>query len=257
METENTSIHDFDFSLICEYFSSLERQGPGSPEMTLKALSYIPNLHENSKILDLGCGTGGQTMILAQNSPGKFLGIDLFKEFVNIFNANAMKLQLNHRVNAIVGAMDKLEFQTGEIDLIWSEGAIYNIGFERGLTYWSDFIKTGGHVSVTEAAWLTDSRPKEIEDFWKDAYPEIDTIENKVEIMQKAGFAPVAVFVLPEYCWVENFYTPQIEAQNLFMQNHEGNDAARMLVENEKYEAQLYAKYKEYYGYVFFVGKKL
>lgn len=27
---ENNSIHDFDFSLICEYFSLIKRQGPGS-----------------------------------------------------------------------------------------------------------------------------------------------------------------------------------------------------------------------------------
>jgi hypothetical protein len=37
---EDESIHDFDFKLICEYFSGMERQGPGSPEVTIKALSF-------------------------------------------------------------------------------------------------------------------------------------------------------------------------------------------------------------------------
>jgi hypothetical protein len=64
MNDENKSIHDFDFNLICEYFSILERQGPGSPEVTVKALSFIDNLTERSRIADLGCGTGGQTMVM-------------------------------------------------------------------------------------------------------------------------------------------------------------------------------------------------
>ena len=62
MNNDNKSIHDFDFDLICEYFSSIERQGPGSPEVTIKALSFIEDLNENSRIADLGCGTGTQTM---------------------------------------------------------------------------------------------------------------------------------------------------------------------------------------------------
>lgn len=70
MSNEDTSIHDFDFDLICEYFSNIERQGPGSPEATLKALSFIDNLNNESSIIDIGCGTGGQTMVLAQNAPG-------------------------------------------------------------------------------------------------------------------------------------------------------------------------------------------
>ena len=94
MSNENKSIHEFDFNLICEYFSSIERQGPGSPEVTLKALSFIDNLTDESRIADIGCGTGGQTMTLAQNAPGHFTGIDLFPMFIDLFNANAMKLEL-------------------------------------------------------------------------------------------------------------------------------------------------------------------
>lgn len=257
METENSSIHDFDFELICEYFSSMDRQGPGSPEMTLKALGYIDGLHDESKILDLGCGTGGQTMVIAQNAPGQIVGIDLFERFVNIFNSNASSLKLDHRVKAIIGSMDNLDYQHGEFDLIWSEGAIYNIGFERGLKYWIDFLKRGGSIALTEVAWLTPDRPTEIEQFWQDAYPEIDTVENKVAIMQDAGFEVISTFVLPEYCWEENFYCHQADAQKQFLKNHPNNLSAQDLVENEKHEAELYSKFKAYYGYVFFIGKKL
>lgn len=257
MEQENNSIHDFDIALISEYFSYVDRQGPGSPEVTLKALSFIDNLTPNSKIADIECGTGGQTMVLAQNTPGTILGIDLFPQFVDIFNQNATKLGLSDKAKAIVGSMDNLPFQDEELDLIWSEGAIYNIGFERGLTEWRRFLKKGGYVAVTEASWFTPQRPAEIEQFWLDAYPEIDTIPNKMATMQKAGYIPVASFILPENCWTEHFYAPQVLAQKLFMEKYAGNKSAMRLVENEQYEAQLYAKYKEYYGYVFYIGKKI
>ena len=257
MSNKNKSIHEFDFNLICEYFSGMERQGPGSPEVTIKALSFIDNLTGNSRIADIGCGTGGQTMTLAQNAPGKITGIDLFPLFIDLFNANARKLNLHDRVQGVVGSMDKLSFQKEELDLIWSEGAIYNIGYERGLNEWKKFLKSGGYIAVTEVSWFTDERPPEIETFWKDAYAETDTIPNKLTIMQRAGYIPIACFVLPENCWTENFYIPQIKAQKVFLNKYKGNQAAEELVANEKHEALLYSKYKEYYGYVFYIGKKI
>lgn len=257
MSNENKSIHEFDFNLICEYFSNVERQGPGSPEVTVKALGFIDNLTNESRIADIGCGTGGQTMVLAQHAPGHITAIDLFPLFIDRLNANAAKQNLSERVKGIVGSMDNLPFQHEELDLIWSEGAIYNIGFERGLNEWRKFLKTGGYVAVTEASWYTDVRPTEIDDFWMDAYPEIDTIPNKVAQLQKAGYIPVATFILPESCWTENFYVPQAAMQEAFLSEHAGSKTAVELVANERHEAQLYSRYKEYYGYVFYIGKKI
>jgi len=257
MSNEIKSIHEFDLNLICEYYSSVERQGPGSPEITIKALSFIDNLSEESRIVDIGCGTGGQTMVMAQNTSGHITGIDLFPVFIDLFNYNAKKLNLQDKVDGIVGSMDNLPFKNEELDLIWSEGAIYNIGFEKGLNEWRKFLKTGGYVAVSEGSWFTDERPTEIEEFWMDAYPEIDTIPNKVEQMQKAGYIPVATFILPEECWTEHFYAPQVSAQEVFLKKYAGNKTAKDFIANQQHETQLYYKYKEYYGYVFYIGKKI
>ena len=257
MSNKNKTIHDFDFNLICEYFSGIQRQGPGSPEVTLKALGFIDNLTGSSRIADIGCGTGGQTMVLAQHAPGHITAVDLFPLFIEMLNENAAKLNLQDRVKGIVGSMDTLPFQNEELDLIWSEGAIYNIGFERGLKEWRGFLKKGGYIAVTEASWFTEERPEEIERFWTDAYPEINTISTKVSQMQKTGYVPVAAFILPENCWTENFYVPQVAVQKTFLEKHAGNKTAEELIANEKHEAQLYSRYKEYYGYVFYIGKKM
>lgn len=257
MSEETTSIHDFDFDLICEYFSGLERQGPGSPEVTVKALSYIDHLNSGSRIADIGCGTGGQTMVLAQHAPGAITGIDLFPRFIDLFNRQAAELGLQERVKGVVGSMENLPFASEELDLIWSEGAIYNIGFERGLKEWREFLKPGGYLAVTEASWFTAERPDEIETFWKEAYPQMDTIANKVVQMQQAGYIPVATFLLPENCWTEHFYAPQVPLQEAFLKKYAGNPTVESFMANERREAELYRKYKEYYGYVFYIWKRL
>lgn len=257
MEKEQTSIHDFDVNLISELHIGLERQGPGSPEMTVKALSFLHDPDKITHIADLGCGTGGQTMVLAQNIKGNITGVDLFPDFIKLFNDNARKLNLQQRVKGIVGSMENLSFAKEKFDLIWSEGAIANIGFARGLNYWRDFLKTGGYVAVTYESWFTDERPAEIEKFWVDAVPEIDTIGHNISVLQKAGYSMVAAFALPEKCWTDNYFIPREAAQKALLKKYAGNKTVEALIANMRYEAELYSKYKQYYGYVFYIGKKI
>lgn len=256
-DNNHNTIQEFDVNLICDFFLNTNRQGPGSPEATLKALSFINNLTVQSLIADLGCGTGGQTMVLAQHTPGSITGLDFFPEFIECFNRNAEKLNLQDRVKGVVGSMDALSFEKESLDLIWSEGAIYNIGFERGLNEWRKYLKTGGYVAVSESSWFTEERPAEIHDFWMSVYAEIDTIPNKVAQIQKAGYIPVATFILPEYCWTENYFTPLVKAREIFSRKYAGNKTVEELISFQHHEAELYRKYKEFYGYVFYIAKKM
>lgn len=102
----------------------MQRQGPGSPEVTLKALSFIDNLTSESLIADIGCGTGGQTMVLARNTVGHITGFDLFPAFIDLFNKNAAAMDLQDRVKGVVRSMADLPFRNEELDLIWCEGSI-------------------------------------------------------------------------------------------------------------------------------------
>lgn len=254
--SENQNIHEFDLNIIYDYFQNTVRQGPGSPEITLKALSFIDGLTAESKIADIGCGTGGQTVVLAQNTDSEIIGVDLFPEFIQQFNQNIQNQNLTGRVQGITGDMKDLPFTEGELDLIWSEGAIYNIGFERGLNQWRKYLKTGGYMAVTENTWFTQERPTEIEDFWQEAYPEIDTISSKVAQMEKAGYLPVATFVVPESCWTYYYEVQHPQMQESLLEKYKGNKSAEDFIAYQQYEAELYRKYKEYYGYVFYIGKQ-
>jgi len=257
MANEQPSAHDFDKNLICEYFAGLERQGPGSPESTIRALSFIDGFSKELKIADLGCGTGGQTVVIAQNIAGNITGVDRYPGFIDIFNGNAQKLNLQDRMKGIVGSMDNLPFQNDEFDLIWSEGAIAGMGFEKALNYWKGFLKKNGYIAVTYESWYTNERPAEIEKWWFDAVPEISTIGQNISIIQKAGYVPVAAFTLPEKCWIDNYFIPQKPRQEEFLKKYAGNKTVEDFIGFMRREAELYSKYKQYYGYVFYIGKKI
>ena len=93
--------------------------------------------------------------------------------------------------------------------------------------------------------------------YWRAAYPEIDLVSTKVGQLEQAGYVPVAAFVLPETCWTDHFYAPQAAAREQFLRRHAGSRAAAELVANERHETELYKKYKQFYGYAFYIGRKM
>ncbi|MEI3231708.1 MAG: class I SAM-dependent methyltransferase [Gordonibacter pamelaeae] len=126
--------------LLVEAHAGLERQGPGCAEETGRALAFLGDLDLIANAADLGCGTGAQTLLLAQHLKGSVVGLDLFPAFVDVLNGQACEQGVADRVRGVVGSMDDLPFQRESLDLIWSEGAIDNIGFEKGLAYWRGFL---------------------------------------------------------------------------------------------------------------------
>lgn len=79
------------------------------------------NLNENSKIADIGCGTGSQTLTIAESTQVQITGIDLMPLFVDMFNEKIKKSNMQDRLNCIEGSMEELPFEPEELDLIWSE----------------------------------------------------------------------------------------------------------------------------------------
>ncbi len=242
--------------LIIEYHKDNERQGPGSEEATLKALSYLPYLNEKSKILDIGCGTGGQTITLAENTDAHITAIDKLPQFLEKLIQKVKENNLSDRITAKEMLMDRLTFAEKSFDVIWSEGAIYNIGFEKGLSLWKKYLKDNGYIAVSEISWLTDTRPEEIEQYWVNAYSEIDTIENKLSVIEKCGYANIAHFVLDDKCWIDNYYQPLLENEEVFLKKYDYADEVIEFIKEGKIEADLYNRFKDYYSYVFYIAKK-
>lgn len=108
--------------MLVEAHKGLDRLGPGSSNATLQALRFIEGLDEYSVLANLGCGTGGESLLLAQYMPGTIIGLDMFEDFVSVFNQQAHDLNLDNRVKAIAGKIEELPFEPLSLDVIWSEG---------------------------------------------------------------------------------------------------------------------------------------
>jgi cyclopropane fatty-acyl-phospholipid synthase-like methyltransferase len=243
--------------LIIDLHKNSERQGPGSKIETLKALRCM-NLpvDRKLKVADIGCGSGGQTITLAQQINGQIIAIDLFAEFLDELKTKAEKSGLAERIVTLEASMESLPFIHEEFDIIWSEGAIYNIGFEHGIRKWKDYLKTGGYLAVSEITWITNSRPKEIEDFWIQEYPEIDIASNKIKILEDNGYSLAGYFYLNQNSWIEHYYQPLEARFQPFLERNNHSELARKVVEEHKDEIDLYLKYKDYYSYGFYVARK-
>jgi len=246
-----------ELELIIDLHKNSDRQGPGSERDTLKAIEFL-NLptDQNLKIADIGCGSGGQTITLAKNLNGQITAVDLFPEFLNELNEKFQKLRLIDRIVTLEKSMDDLPFSEGEFDLIWSEGAIYNIGFENGLKKWKDYLKVGGYLAVSEITWITQSRPKEIEEFWKSEYPGVDIASQKIKQLESNGYSLVGYFYLSQDSWIETYYKPMQARFESFLKRNNNSELARKVVEDNQAEIDLYQKFKEYYSYGFYIARK-
>ena len=245
------------FDFLIETHIGLERQGPGSSETVERALSFLKPLDRFSQIADLGCGTGGQTMLLAQHLSGNITGLDTCPDFIDVFNSNTRSYNLDNRVKGIIGSMENLPFEKNSLDLIWSEGAIDIIGFRKGISYWHGFLKKGGFVAVTCPSWLTEEHPEEVEQFWGNAGSHLDNISDNIEVMQANGYQVVATFVLPEHCWTDNYFIPREKAITRLLEKYVDNETMIEYAEQNYIETKLYSKYHQHYGYVFYIGKAI
>ncbi len=104
--------------------------------------------------------------------------------------------------------------------------------------------------------WISNFRPKEIENFWLQEYPEIDTASNKIKILDENGYTLVGYFFLKQNSWIENYYKPMEARFEAFLNRNGNSELARKVVEENKAEFDLYLKFKDYYSYGFYIARK-
>ena len=246
-----------EISLIADFFKGLDRQGPGDDPQTRMALELAGNLlPDKIDALDIGCGTGRQTAVLASMPGIRVTAVDLLPVMVDGMLARMAGLGLCSRVEGVVASMDSLPFGAESFDLIWAEGSIYNIGFRRGLAEWRRLLRSGGCIAVTECSWLTGARPSSGMDSLEAMFPEMKTVVENISAMQETGYIPVAHFVLPECCWTDNYYIPMERRIGELTGLYRGDGAVKAFTDSLREEIRCYREFGSYYGYVFYIGQK-
>ena len=234
------------------------RQGPGGEVETIKAMA-LAGLDRSRplKIADLGCGTGCASFLLARELDAEITAVDFLPAFLEILQARAQEQGVAEKIIPLNCSMDTLPFSDEDFDVIWSEGAIYNMGFEAGISAWRRFLKPGGKLVVSEITWLTAERPDALQAHWDAEYPEIDVASAKMALLEQHGYCPEAYFYLPKQCWLENYYQPIHNGIDAFLERNAQSEAAREIVESEKAELALYEKYSDYFGYGVYIASKI
>ena len=241
--------------IFFEIHTDLERESPGRDRYTRQAFQMLPEL-ARPRILDIGCGPGAATMELARLSDGDITGLDFHQPFLDRLDVKTREAGLSDRVHAVYGSMFEMALPEGSFDIIWAEGSIYIIGFERGLTEWRRFLRPAGYLVASEVAWLREDPPQELSLFWQENYPGIRTIPENLNSIPTCGYEVIGHFTLPEDAWWVGYYGPLEKRLQGLRKKYKGDPEALAVLDAEQTEIDMYRKYSQWVGSVFFLMQK-
>lgn len=246
MENQNNSV-------IYELFDGVPRQGPGNNAATRKAWELLGAVPPDPTILDIGCGSGMQTLELARLSAGRIIALDTHQPYLDTLQQRSTDEHLSAHIETINCSMDAMDFAPGTFNVIWSEGAIYIIGFERGLSVCRPLLKPGGFLVFSDLAWFTNDPSPELVQFWHDEQIVIRTVKENLQHIEHAGYCCLAHFPLPTEAWWDDFYC-LVEQKIAPLQQKYRNDPEQLaIVNNMQREIDLCRTYAVQYGYEFYV----
>jgi cyclopropane fatty-acyl-phospholipid synthase-like methyltransferase len=239
-----------------ELFSMLPRQCPGDNESTQKAFRLMAELSPNPYILDIGCGVGMQTIELAKISQGTIIALDNYQPFLDKLIEKAKQVGVAEKIIPKNQSMLAMDFKNNTFDIIWSEGALYFIGFANGLIKCNELLKEHGYLAVTEIVYSSPNPPAPLKQFFEKEYPDIGDIQSKIDLINRANLNLISHFTLPKSSWLENFYSPMEEAIMILKKKYSSNEVALQVFEDSQNEINLYKEYSDYFGYEFFIMQK-
>lgn len=234
-------------------FGGMEKLGPGSDADTLKVLGMLPKTVHNV-VVDAGCGTGRQTLALAHQLRTPVYAVDSHAPFLASLEKRAAKAGIGHLVQTLCMDMADIPNRFQEIDLLWSEGAAYNIGFPHALRTWRSAVRPGGFAVVSELSWLQDDVPDEVAQFFQTEYPDMRSVSANRSVAQEAGYRVIGTHTLPRTAWVEGYYDilkPRAEG----LLNH-CDSAIRDFAAEMLEEIRIFDCAEDSYCYVFFMLQK-
>ena len=236
-----------------EIHSGLPWEGPGDTESTTGAFSMLPALPEKLNILDIGCGPGMQTLDLLTLSNASIVAVDFHQPFLYQLRERARQECVINRVNMVKANMSSLCFKEASFDLIWAEGSAYIMGFENAFHVWKPLLKGTGYLAVTELSWIKPNPPQEVLRFFTEEYPEMQDVDGNLQIIQRAGYQTIEHFILPKSSWWDNYYKPIIDKLPALTEKYRHDPEALAMVELHEKEIDIYRRYSDYYGYVFYI----
>jgi cyclopropane fatty-acyl-phospholipid synthase-like methyltransferase len=231
-------------------FAEMDKLSPGDDGLSLYVLRSLPQ-HRFEVIVDAGCGAGRQTMILARELGTPIQAVDSYQPFLNRLQRRAKEKGLSHLVQMHCMDMKDIPGVFPAIDLLWAEGAAYNIGFANALTTWAKAIKPNGFAVVSELCWLGEQIPGAATEFFRSGYPDMQSVPQNIAIAEEAGYKIFNIYTLPTEAWREDYYDV-LEPRAKSLVNHSDVAVRDFALETLK-EIETLKISQDSYGYVFYV----
>lgn len=190
-----------DLTFLFELFENTPRQGPGSVETTRRALGMLPDSLKVRRVLDLGCGTGGSTLVLAEDTSAHITAVDIHPPFLATLRARAKGRGLADGITTIAADMGDATVLGADFDLIWAEGSAYSIGFENALKRWRPLVRPTGCLVVTELVWFAAEPTERARAFFASEYPDMCDEATRIHQAKDAGYDLLHTFRLPASDW--------------------------------------------------------
>jgi SAM-dependent methyltransferase len=112
-------------------------------------LAALAELGPESRVLDVGCGIGGPSRLLAAEFGCRVTGIDLTEEYCRVAAMLAERTGLAERVDYRQGDALAMPFEDGSFDVVWSQHAAMNIADKAALyAEMRRVSKPGGRLAI-------------------------------------------------------------------------------------------------------------
>ena len=248
MEQKNEQIE-----ALIELHRGLKRLGPGDASFSKHILSLLPQLPQNPCIVDLGSGTGAGTLILAAWYKTRITAVDFSRPFLEELQRHAAAEGLDHLIRTEEADIGNLNWPAASIDLLWSEGAAYNLTFEGALKAWRPLMAINGLAVISEISWFTNKIPGPVLKFWGEAYPVIAAESENARRANGAGFEVLGIHRLPSEAWWTNYYEPLKARMNSLQPA--ANSVMQAVIDETEVEIELFRNCEDSYGYSFYILK--
>ena len=234
-------------------FAGLEKLGPSDNAHTRHVLSLLPRRDFNV-VVDAGCGTGRQTLVLAAELGTLIHAVDSRASFLHELSHRARAAKLERRVQTHCMDMKDIPTVFHDIDLLWSEGAAYSIGFGNAFATWARAIVPGGFAIASELTWLKDSPSDAVREFCRVGYPDMQSIDHNIATVQQAGYKVLATHTLPPQAWLAGYYDVLGPRARQLLDHPEAS--VRALAADTLREIEIFQQSDDSYGYVFYVAQR-
>ena len=231
-------------------FADMDKLSPGDDSLSLYVLRSLPE-HRFHVVVDAGCGAGRQTFVLADELKTSIHAVDSYQPFLERLSERANEKGLAQMVRMHCMDMKDIPGVFPRIDLLWAEGAAYNIGFTNALSTWAKAIRPRGFAVVSELCWLRDKIPDAVKKFFESGYPEMQSVEQNIQTAEEAGFELFNTYTLPKEAWVKDYYDV-LEPRAKSLASHSDFAVRDFAVETLK-EIETFKISEDSYGYVFYL----